>query len=74
MGRNLENLLTATAAGRILGVGRQRIHQYRRTHGLRSTVIGGIHFFREADVLKVKRLPVGWKKGKSRPPKKECDK
>lgn len=71
MGRNLENLMTATAAGKLLGVGRQRIHQYRRTHGLPSTVIGGIHFFKEADLRRVKLKPVGWKKGKPRPKKAE---
>ena len=69
--RNLENLLTATAAGKIIGVGRQRIHQYRRDGRLKSLLVGGIHFFRERDVLAVKGKlkPEGWQKGRPRPPK-----
>ena len=70
--KNLENLLTATAAGKLLGVGRQRIHQYRRDGRLPSLLVGGIHFFRVKDVeaMKGKRLPEGWQKGKPRPKKK----
>lgn len=68
MGENLEKLLTATAAGRILDVNRQRIHQYRLDGRLPAVLVGGIYFFRPADVraMRHKLLPSGWQKGRKR--------